>query len=82
MYLRNYEYDWMAISKKLNSSHDPTECRLQWLNLVHPSINRAPWTFEEDELLKQLAEATDCREWDDIAAEIGSGRTAIACFKR
>ena len=49
---------------------------------MHPSINKARWSIEEDEDLKQLAEATDCREWDDVAVCLATNRTAIACFKR
>ena len=37
---------------------------------------------EEDILLKRLAEATNYREWDAIAKEMGTGRPAISCFTR
>ena len=37
---------------------------------------------EEDGLLKRFADSTDGREWDSIAKELGTNRTAIACYTR
>jgi len=77
------DYDWMSISAThLGSAHSPKACELQWKNLIHPSLNRAAWSKEEDKQLKMFADATKCSEWDSIAREMNTGRTAIACFTR
>ena len=41
-------FDWDRISvTNFNSAHTPRECQLQWMNLVHPEINRGVWCPEE-----------------------------------
>lgn len=41
-------FDWDRISvTNFNSAHTPRECQLQWMNLVHPDINRGVWGPEE-----------------------------------
>ena len=62
-------------------------CRLMWRNVMHPSINKSHWTRKEDQLLKQLAgkqlsENQGFANWDDIASNMGKGRTSFNCFMR
>ena len=53
-----------------------------WKNLLHPSINRGTWTPQEDAHLKALALASGYKNWDRIAEELGTNRTAFVCFMR
>ena len=84
MFVDRYEeYDWEKISvTDFRNAHSPKECKLQWQNQVHPSINRSKFTPEEDKLLKRLAEALHGQDWDAIAREMETGRTPHACFVR
>ena len=63
-------------------THHPIDCKLQWQNLVHPSINRSTWSPAEDKMLKKLADATGGTDWDSIARELETGRTPHSCFVR
>jgi hypothetical protein len=53
-----------------------------WQNMLHPRINRLPWNEEEDQKLKELVTASNSRDWDLIAEELDTGRTAFQCFHR
>ena len=76
-------YDWDKISATdFRGTRSPAVCRLQWQNSVHPAINNASFSPNEDKLLKKLAEALNSQDWDSIAKEMETGRTAIACFVR
>ena len=53
-----------------------------WQNFLHPRVNREPWTESENSKLKELALASPNRDWDLIAEELCTGRTAFQCFHR
>ena len=82
------EFDWLEISMQtFDGLISERSCRLMWKNVLHPSINRGHWTKKEDQLLKKLAENRLSEKqgfisWDNLASEIGNGRTAFHCFMR
>jgi hypothetical protein len=49
------------------------QCRERWLNVIHPSINHAPWTKEEDDFIIAFVEKNG-HKWSQCAQEL-SGRT-------
>ena len=74
---RYQEYDWDRISATdFKGLHSGLDCKLQWQNMLHPSINRAPFSADEDKLLKRFADSTGGQDWDAIARELGTQRTA------
>lgn len=47
--------EWKTISNTLHSKHHiyrtPSQCSQRWYRVIHPSIDKGPWTENEDELL-------------------------------
>ncbi|UYV68435.1 SNAPC4 [Cordylochernes scorpioides] len=82
------ELDWMTIATKHNvceqmkDHHSPEECKQMWNNFLHPSINKKPWTKEEDSQIVTLAKSTGGREWQYIASQLKTNRTAVQCLQR
>lgn len=55
-------------------------CR--WLNHEDPLINHNPWTREEDKSLLFIVQEKGIANWFDIAATLGTNRTAFQCLAR
>ena len=45
---------WTRASAAMGFTRNETQCQWRWLNFLHPSIRRDPWTEEEDTCLLQL----------------------------
>ena len=61
------------------------DCRLQWTNRLDPRINHAAWSEAEDAFLLRhapTAKARPMRHWVDVAAGLGTQRTAWQCMTR
>ncbi|RKP14010.1 Homeodomain-like protein, partial [Piptocephalis cylindrospora] len=58
------------------------ECCIRWYVHDHPGLNHGEWTEEEDEHLDSLSRDRGERDWVSIATDLGTNRTAIACFRR
>ena len=63
---------WGNIGKQL-TGRTGKQCRERWHNQLDPSINKAPWTQEEEELLINLHNSLG-NKWAEIAKQI-PGRT-------
>lgn len=74
------EYDWDIVAGKLNYRHTPTEYRALWRLFLHPSINKSSWTQREHTKLQSIATQYKYQDWDEIANELGTGRTGYQCF--
>ena len=75
------EYDWMKISAvDLGGFHSPDECRAMWHNYLHPMIRKTKWTANEDNKLKELVVKYKNQNWDAIAQELGTHRSAYQCM--
>ncbi|XP_045506343.1 snRNA-activating protein complex subunit 4 [Colias croceus] len=74
------EYDWDFVAKKLNHRHRPQEFRALWKLFLHPSINKTPWCEKEDTKLQDIVKEKEYQDWDAIAKELNTGRTAYQCF--
>lgn len=90
---RDEEFDWMRVSvEAFKGTVSAASCRLMWQNLLHPTINRAAWSKAEDRNLKRLVEhqlgGDDwdpddvAADWEAVAEELGTRRTAFQCFMR
>ena len=77
------QIDWLKIAKiDLNGNWSSTECRLVWLNVCNPTINQGKWTQAEFKQLVELARKHNEHNWDEIALELNTNRSAYLCLKR
>ncbi|XP_066057051.1 snRNA-activating protein complex subunit 4 [Chamaea fasciata] len=77
------EHDWDKISNIHFDGHRSSEeLRKFWQNWEHPSINKEEWTEEEIERLKQIAAKHNYLDWQTIAQELGTNRTAFQCLQK
>ncbi|XP_071802129.1 uncharacterized protein [Asterias amurensis] len=76
------EIDWDTTANvHLDAERSAKECQLQWQNLLHPSISRKKWTAKEKADLMLIASKYENRNWEAIAEELGTGRTALQCLR-
>lgn len=73
-------YDWDIVSTTLQGRHTAFECQSMWRILLHPSINKSPWTAGETHKLRLVALFHNNTDWDAIATDLDTGRSAYQCF--
>lgn len=63
--------DWLRIAANMSSSFSDIDCKLKWINDLHPDINHEPFTSDEIEAIKEYVsnDQDDCN-WTDIAEKI------------
>lgn len=77
------EFDWYKISvMHFENRHSPVECRAMWNVYLHPDIRKSGWTNRENNLLLQCAKVNNYQDWDTIAKNLDSNRSAYQCFVR
>ncbi|NXK52236.1 SNPC4 protein, partial [Chauna torquata] len=77
------EHDWEKISNiHFDGQRSSEELRKFWQNWEHPSINKKEWTEEETERLKKIAAEHGYLDWQTIAQELGTNRTAFQCLQK
>ncbi|NXO29172.1 SNPC4 protein, partial [Cisticola juncidis] len=77
------EHDWDKISNiHFDGQRSSEELRKFWQNWEHPSINKKEWTEEEIERLKVIAAQHNYLDWQTIAQELGTNRTAFQCLQK
>ncbi|NWR09324.1 SNPC4 protein, partial [Paradoxornis webbianus] len=77
------EHDWDKISNiHFDGQRSSEELRKFWQNWEHPSINKEEWTEEEIERLRQIAAKHNYLDWQSIAQELGTNRTAFQCLQK
>ncbi|XP_047106135.1 uncharacterized protein LOC124775347 [Schistocerca piceifrons] len=75
------KYDWFKISiVDLKGKHSPQECQAMWTHYLHPAVNKGRWKKEEDEALKILVKKYAFSNWDTIALELNTSRSAFQCM--
>ncbi|XP_077004916.1 snRNA-activating protein complex subunit 4 isoform X2 [Tamandua tetradactyla] len=76
-------HDWEKISNiNFEGGRSAEEIRKYWQNCEHPSINKQEWSREEIELLKEVSARHGHLEWQNIAAELGTNRSAFQCLQK
>ena len=80
------EQGWEEIARltELPDRHQmtPGQIERRWLTSVDPSVNTGPWQKEEEKRLSELATLYGEYEWERIATELETGRTACGCLSK
>ena len=81
--LEKKEFDWFKISSiHFDDIHSPLDCRVMWNVFLHPDINKNVWPKSEDVKLKEIVKKHKFQNWDKIAKDLSTNRTAYQCFIR
>ncbi|XP_077436776.1 snRNA-activating protein complex subunit 4 isoform X2 [Vanacampus margaritifer] len=76
------DHDWHKIAKIDFEGHrEADDLRLFWQNFLHPAINKSRWSADEVQRLKEISSRNQETNWDLIAQELGTGRTAFMCLQ-
>ncbi|XP_034969052.2 snRNA-activating protein complex subunit 4 isoform X1 [Zootoca vivipara] len=76
------EHDWEKIANiNFEGTRNAKELRKYWQNFEHPSISKREWNEEEVEKMKEIATRRNCQDWEAIALELGTQRTAFQCLQ-
>lgn len=76
-------HDWEKISNvNFEGSRSAQEIQKFWQNWEHPSINKQEWSGQEVSQLKAIAATHGHLEWQKIAEELGTGRSAFQCLQQ
>ncbi|XP_032993449.1 snRNA-activating protein complex subunit 4 [Lacerta agilis] len=77
------EHDWEKIANiNFEGTRNAKELRKYWQNFEHPSISKREWNEEEVEKMKEIATRRNCQDWEAIALELGTQRTAFQCLQK
>ncbi|XP_069915095.1 snRNA-activating protein complex subunit 4 isoform X3 [Oryctolagus cuniculus] len=75
-------HDWEKISNvTFEGGRSAEEVRKFWQNSEHPSINKQEWSAEEVARLRAVAASHGHLEWQKVAEELGTGRSAFQCLQ-
>ncbi|CAI9546721.1 unnamed protein product [Staurois parvus] len=79
---RTDSHDWDKIANiNFEGNHTPDRlCRI-WQNFEHPHVNKEVWSEEEIQKLKEIAKDHNFVNWESIAQELGTQRTAFQCLQ-
>ncbi|ORZ20417.1 hypothetical protein BCR42DRAFT_370116 [Absidia repens] len=73
--------DWNRVSSLYVKTKPPMNCMIQWTTQDHPAINKSPWKNKESKELGELVELYGYEgNWERIASELKTDRTAGQCF--
>ncbi|XP_015784596.1 snRNA-activating protein complex subunit 4 [Tetranychus urticae] len=75
------DIDWLWVSSQCSALYNEFDCEIKWSNYLHPEINHEKWTSEEESKLKQLCKKIHT-DWDMVAVNLGTKRTAWECFEK
>ena len=76
------DLDWNTIAyKQFNSEHSAYDCYLRYKNFLQPSVNHKEWTPNEVWKLNEIAKKHEQYDWEAIANELNTGRTAVQCLR-
>ncbi|KAB0356051.1 hypothetical protein FD754_000207 [Muntiacus muntjak] len=76
-------HDWDKISNvNFEGGRSTEEIRKFWQNYEHPSINKQEWSEQEVAQLKAVAAKHGHLDWQRIAEELGTRRSAFQCLQQ
>jgi len=61
--------DWQNIARLVPGRND-NQCHYKWTSEYKQQPQKAPWTYEEDNLLRQMVMERGQKQWQEIANEI------------
>ena len=62
--------EWDRLAKTAVPTRSGIDCKIQWLNEDHPSINKEKWTKEEDKVLLAIVKKHKGYDWVSITKEL------------
>ncbi|XP_010607273.1 snRNA-activating protein complex subunit 4 [Fukomys damarensis] len=76
-------HDWEKISKiNFEGGRSAEEIQKFWQSSEHPSINKQEWSVEEVGQLMAIAATHGHLQWQLVAEELGTGRSAFQCLQQ
>ena len=69
-----YGSSWVDVAASVPGRHND-QCRERWIEQVNPSINRSPWSEEEDKNLLDYVRERENASWKEISECLRTGRT-------
>ncbi|KAM4876314.1 snRNA-activating protein complex subunit 4 [Thomomys bottae] len=76
-------HDWEKISNiNFEGGRSAEEIRKFWQSSEHPSINKQDWSTEEVQQLRAIAAKHGHLEWQLVAEELGTSRSAFQCLQK
>ncbi|XP_021563796.1 snRNA-activating protein complex subunit 4 [Carlito syrichta] len=76
-------HDWEKISNvNFEGGRRAEDIRKFWQNSEHPSINKQAWSEEEVARLQAIAATHGHLEWQKVAEELGTSRSAFQCLQK
>ncbi|XP_069799297.1 snRNA-activating protein complex subunit 4 isoform X2 [Dendropsophus ebraccatus] len=80
---RTDDHDWEKISNvNFEGIHSADRISKIWMNHLHPDINNQPWKEDENKKLQEIAEKHNFVNWELIAEELATNRTAFQCLQQ
>ncbi|XP_072908426.1 snRNA-activating protein complex subunit 4 isoform X2 [Hemitrygon akajei] len=77
------DHDWMKIANiDFDGSRKAEDIKNVWQNSEHPSINKEQWSSQETQQLIEIAERCGCVDWEWVASELKTNRTAYMCLQK
>ncbi|XP_046552598.1 snRNA-activating protein complex subunit 4-like isoform X2 [Haliotis rubra] len=74
--------DWMKISNIAYGGRKTwQDCQMMWNNVLSPKVNRGKWEPEEEKQLVELCRINKGKNWEKVAADLQTGRTAFQCLQ-
>ncbi|XP_078282227.1 snRNA-activating protein complex subunit 4 isoform X2 [Rhinoraja longicauda] len=77
------DHDWIKISNiDFDGSRKAEDIKRVWQNSEHPSISQTHWSSEEIKQLNEISESAGYVDWESIASELQTARTAFSCLQK
>ncbi|XP_055516244.1 snRNA-activating protein complex subunit 4 isoform X3 [Leucoraja erinacea] len=77
------DHDWIKISNiDFDGIRKAEDIKRVWQNSEHPSINQTQWSSEDIERLNEISKSAGYVDWESIASELQTSRTAYMCLQK
>eukprot|EP00929_Paragymnodinium_shiwhaense_P119365 TRINITY_DN91256_c0_g1_i1.p1 TRINITY_DN91256_c0_g1~~TRINITY_DN91256_c0_g1_i1.p1 ORF type:complete len:571 (-),score=125.84 TRINITY_DN91256_c0_g1_i1:153-1865(-) len=83
--IEGFKTDWVRVSRALKQrgySREAKSCYVHFFSRLDPNLSHGPFTKLEDKAILMLAAQHGNFEWNEVAKQLGTGRTAWSCFQR
>jgi len=76
------EMDWEVVAFAFEEKRTAMECCTRWYQVEIPTLNKQPWTKEEDTALLKLVREEPNKTWAYYAEKLGTKRTQTQALMR